>query len=85
MNFRYYNARPAIGQYDKIQNNFVYLTFQNVFEMVKDFGSGLAKLMSDGNCNQMVSMSSVPRLEWYVTDLACLLLGVPTVKEKRKL
>ena len=37
--------------------------------------------MTKKGCNTecMISMCSVARLEWYLTDLACLLLGITTV------
>lgn len=77
---RYYSPRPAIGQYCKEKDDFVYLSFGEVFEMVRSFGSGLKKLMADKNCSEsMVSMASISRLEWYLTDLTCLLLSIPTV------
>ena len=38
---RYYHSRPAIGQYDKCRDNFVFITFGDVFEMVRQFANGL--------------------------------------------
>lgn len=75
-----YSARPALGQYDRSKDSYVYLTFSGLFELVKAFGSGLNKLLQDrGLCHSMISMCSVSRLEWYLTDVACLFLGIPTV------
>jgi len=78
---RSYNARPAIGQYDKCSNRFKFMTFGEVSEMVSQFSGGLKRLMSSATCglDAFVSMCSVARLEWYVTDLSCLLLGHTTV------
>ena len=73
-----YAARPAVGQYDRDKDSYIYLTFDQLFEYVKAFSSGLKKLLQDRNC--MVSMCSISRVEWYLTDLACLFLNVPTVK-----
>ena len=79
--FRFYASRPAVGQYDRDSKSFSYLSFSEVHNLVNWFGAGLMKLMLERGCGQqsMVSMCSVPRLEWYLTDLACLLLSIPTV------
>ena len=78
---RCYSARPAIGQYDKCSNSFKFMTFSEVWEMVTWFSGGLKKLMSSPSCGSdgTISMCSVSRLEWYITDLSCLLLGYTTV------
>ncbi len=69
-----------MGQYSRDKENYVYLAFHELFESVKVFSSGLKKLLQDKNCSHsMISMCSVPRLEWYLTDLTCLFLNVPTV------
>ncbi len=74
-----------MGQYHRDNDEYGYLTFDEVFETVKLFASGLKKLMSDKACSSsMISMCSIARLEWYLTDLACLLLGVPTVSQNVK-
>ena len=58
----------------------MFLTFGDVFEMVKHFASGLMKMMTEkGITESLISMCSVSRLEWYLTDIACLLLGITTV------
>ena len=81
--YRLYNARPAMGQYDRNKDGYVYLTFSEMFDLVKLFGSGLQKLMLNRGCSgSMVSMCSISRLEWYLTDVACLLLGIPTVSPR---
>ena len=78
--FRYYDQRPAIGQYDKDKNQHTYLTYAEVSESVKQFASGLNKLLKDsGAAHTMVSMCSIARLEWYLTDIACILLSLTTV------
>lgn len=77
---RFFGERPAVGQYDRDEDIYAYLTFNELFESVKLFSSGLKKLVLDRGCSQsMVSMCSISRLEWYLTDLACLLLSIPTV------
>ena len=77
---RLYAARPAVGQYNSNTDSYIYLTFDELYESVKAFGSGLTRILKDRKCsNSMVSMCSIARLEWYLTDLACLFLGVPTV------
>ena len=77
---RLYSARPAVGQYNSDTDSYIYLTFDELFESVKAFGSGLKRLLLNKKCNNsMISMCSIARLEWYLTDLACLFLGVPTV------
>lgn len=69
-----------MGQYDSRVDDYVYLTFSEVFELVQKFASGLKKLLEVKCCAQSaVSMCSIARLEWYLTDMACLLLGVATV------
>jgi len=51
--------------------------------MVALFSGGLKKLLSvmAFNSDVVVSMCSVARLEWYLTDTACLFLGYTTVSQ----
>lgn len=74
----YYSGRPAFGCYDKLKNTCDYITFGEVYDQVRNFAAGLKKLLA-GHPSPMVSMCSVTRPEWYITDYACLLLGIPTV------
>ena len=73
-----------MGQYDSSSNTYLYTTFHELFESVKSFGAGLKQLLHTSRRDRsqsMISMCSISRLEWYLTDLACLLLGIPTVSQ----
>ena len=48
-------------------------------ELVKCCASALYHVMSSNDHVRIVALFSVVRLEWYIVDYACAILGIPTV------
>ena len=74
----YFSHRPAFGNYNSLQNTFVYTSYSDLYKLVEQFASGLKYVMKK-DWTQMVAICSTTRLEWYITDIACMFLGIPTV------
>ena len=67
-----------LGHYDKSKGALVYTTYADLRKMIEQFAAGLRQLMGD-NFHPMVAMCANSRIEWYIADFACILLGIPTV------
>ena len=80
--YSFYAGRPALGQYSELEGAFIYTTYAALRRMVEQFASGLRQLMSD-DFHPMVAMCANSRMEWYISDFACILLGLPTVRHEK--
>ena len=74
----YFSHRPAFGNYNSSHNAFVYTSYADLYKTVKQFASGLRYVMKE-DWTPMVAICSTTRLEWYITDIACMFLGITTV------
>ena len=74
----YFSHRPAFGNFNSSQNAFVYTSYADLYKTVKQFASGLRYMMKE-DWTPMVAICSTTRLEWYITDIACMFLGITTV------
>ena len=80
--YSFYSGRPALGQYNESKGALVYTTYGALRRMVEQFASGLRQLMS-ADFHPMVAMCANSRMEWYISDFACILLGLPTVSNEK--
>ena len=74
----YFSHRPAFGKFNSSQNAFVYTSYADLYKTVKQFAYGLRYVMKE-DWTPMVAICSTTRLEWYITDIACMFLGITTV------
>lgn len=74
----YYTSNIIISYYT-LFSVFI-IRYSQLEQYVKLFAGGLHQLLFHNQSKSMMAaVCSVCRLEWYVTDLACILLGIPTV------
>lgn len=71
--FLYYSDRPCLGI--RLNNQYIFESFQSISEKVKDFGSGLIELYKNGN----IGICSKNRIEWFISDLASIYSGITNI------
>jgi long-chain acyl-CoA synthetase len=68
-----YKERPCFG---KIENSKVtWTSYQEFFQRVQNFGSGLKKINPKGN----VGLCSTNQLEWYISEYSCMMYSLPSI------
>ncbi|XP_019858162.1 PREDICTED: carboxylic acid reductase-like isoform X1 [Amphimedon queenslandica] len=84
--FRCYADRPAIGTYIESRQRYEYISFKVLEQLVTSFAMSLYHVMSTShahllgtNHTPLIALCSVVRLEWYIADYACALIGIPSV------
>ena len=64
---------------------FYFISFKKLEQFVTSFASSLHHVMSGDHTHieqdhtPMVALCSLVRLEWYIADYACALIGIPSV------
>ncbi|XP_052771923.1 long-chain-fatty-acid--CoA ligase 5-like [Mya arenaria] len=70
--------KPCLGRRNGPNRSYTWLTYQEVFDMAKDFGSGLLEEGLEPGAETIVGIYAANRVEWTVTDQACSMFSIVT-------
>lgn len=70
--------RPCLGTRNGPNREYTWLTYNEVYEMAKAFGSGLIEEGLKPGTDTIVGIYSVNRVEWTVTEQACSMFSIVT-------
>ncbi|XP_045213523.2 long-chain-fatty-acid--CoA ligase 1-like isoform X2 [Mercenaria mercenaria] len=69
---------PCLGTRNGPNREYTWLTYSEVYEMAKEFGSGLLDEGLKPNPETIVGIYSINRAEWTVTEQACSMFSIVT-------
>jgi long-subunit acyl-CoA synthetase (AMP-forming)/thioester reductase-like protein len=73
--FLTYSNRPLFGYFKESDGELSFKTYIEIARLSASFAFGLHRLLEPQN---LVSICSSNRMEWYITDFACVLGGFPS-------